>query len=142
MQVGILILLTINWKITNSTKVLIKTMKSQANKKSCYIGICKFLKFALNCLQNKLSPGYKFLRSLQCLHHMNRKEGYVVSKLPCTSAVEGIWRGWSHPPLLEQFSGFPQSWKVVEKFMVMESHRKVMENNKYVISHGKVKILP
>ena len=39
-------------------------------------------------------------------------------------------------------SGFPQSWKVMEKFVVMESHGKVTENNKYVKSHGKVKILP
>ena len=35
-----------------------------------------------------------------------------------------------------------KSGKVMEKFVVMESHGKVMENNKNTISHGKVKILP
>ena len=44
--------------------------------------------------------------------------------------------------LTQTFSGFPQSWKVREKFVVMESHGKVMENKKYIKSHGKVKILP
>ena len=39
-------------------------------------------------------------------------------------------------------TGFPQSGKVMEKFVIMGSHGKVMENNKYVKSHGKVKILP
>ena len=35
-------------------------------------------------------------------------------------------------------AGSPQSWKVREKFLVMESHRKVMENKKNVRSHGKI----
>ena len=35
-----------------------------------------------------------------------------------------------------------KSGKVMEKFVVMESHGKVMENNKNIKSHGKVKILP
>ena len=39
-------------------------------------------------------------------------------------------------------TGFPQSWKVMEKFVVMESLRKVMENNKNIKSHGEVKFLP
>ena len=40
------------------------------------------------------------------------------------------------------YTGFPQSWKVMEKFVVMESHGKVMENKKNIKSHGKLKILP
>ena len=34
------------------------------------------------------------------------------------------------------------SGKVMEKFVVMESHGKVMENNKTIKSHGKVKFHP
>ena len=85
LHVLILILLVIKGKRSISTEVLIKTMTSQADKKSCYLGIC-----TPNCLQNKLPCEKKFLRSLQCLYHRNRKEGYVASKLPCTAAVEGI----------------------------------------------------
>ena len=39
-------------------------------------------------------------------------------------------------------TGFPQSWKVREKFEVLENHGKVMENKENIKSHGKVKILP
>ena len=39
-------------------------------------------------------------------------------------------------------TGFPQSWEVRENFVVMESHGKVMENNKNIKSRGKVKFLP
>ena len=34
-----------------------------------------------------------------------------------------------------------KSGKVMEKFVVMESHGKVMENNENIKSHGKVKFL-
>ena len=35
-----------------------------------------------------------------------------------------------------------KSGKIMEKFMVLESHGKVMEYNKNIKSHGKVKIFP
>ena len=53
----------------------------QADNKSCYIGICNFLK------------------SLRIVFKISGKERYVACKLPCTLAAEGIWRG---SPLLEQ----------------------------------------
>ena len=43
---------------------------------------------------------------------------------------------------ISYITGFPQSWKVMEKFVVMESHEKVMENDKNMKSHGKVRNLP
>ena len=39
-------------------------------------------------------------------------------------------------------SGFPQSWKVMEKFVVMENHGRDMENNRNIKSHEKLKNLP
>ena len=38
--------------------------------------------------------------------------------------------------LNDLFSGFPQSWKILEKKVVMESHGKVMENSKNSEFHG------
>ena len=35
-----------------------------------------------------------------------------------------------------------KSGKVIEKFVVVENHGKVMENNRNSKSHGKIKILP
>ena len=43
--------------------------------------------------------------------------------------------------LLQGSHSHGKSGKVMEKFVVMESHGKVMENNKNIKSHGKVKIL-
>ena len=39
-------------------------------------------------------------------------------------------------------TGFPQSWKIMEKFMIMESHGKSWKIKKNNESHGKLKILP
>ena len=45
--------------------------------------------------------------------------------------------------VLEQGShSHGKSDKVMEKFVVMESHGKVMENDKNIKSHGKVKFSP
>ena len=39
-------------------------------------------------------------------------------------------------------TGFPKSGKVMEKNVVMESHGKVMENQKNIKSHENLRILP
>ena len=44
--------------------------------------------------------------------------------------------------LLQGSHSHGKSGKVMEKFLVMESHGKVMENNKNIESHGKMKFLP
>ena len=66
-----------------------------------------------------------------------------VQKGACKHVGSGSrWFGGS---VLGYQSGFPRSWKsgkVMEKFVVMESHGKVMENNENIKSHGKVQILP
>ena len=41
-------------------------------------------------------------------------------------------------PVLEYLAGFPRSWKILEKIVVMESHGKVLEYENYPKSHGKV----
>ena len=35
-------------------------------------------------------------------------------------------------------TGFPRSWKILEKIVVMESHGKVLEYENFPKSHGKV----
>ena len=138
MQVAILILLLINWKTSVSAKVLIKTMKSQADKKSCYIGICNFHEVTLNCRQNKLPIENKFLWALQCFHHRNRKEG----------RSKGIWWVCSCLLLVEQFpinliaDGLPKdpNLEKVIKCALTRSHEQA--DNEYSLTVNKKLVTP